>query len=82
MFIKDILDDGSKVLLITRPSYFGKTLNMQMLRYFLDITKKDDAYLFDGLKIMNEGEIYTSKQNTYPVIFLSMNAMILLQEKI
>ena len=75
LFIKEILDNYSKILLITRPRRFGKTLNMQMLRTFLDIAKKEDAYLFDGLKIIGEGEKYTSKQNTYPVIFLSMNAI-------
>lgn len=35
LFIKDILCESSKVILITRPHRFGKTLNMSMLRYFL-----------------------------------------------
>ena len=34
LFIKDIIEEGSKVLLIPRPRRFGKSLNMSMLRYF------------------------------------------------
>ena len=40
LFIKDIIDNQSRVLLITRPRRFGKTLNMSMLRYYFDCTKK------------------------------------------
>ena len=52
-YIKDIIDNRSKVLLITRPRRFGKTLNMSMLRYYFDCTKKDSKELFKGLKIKN-----------------------------
>lgn len=34
-FIKDLLDNKSKVTLITRPRRFGKTLAMRMLQEFL-----------------------------------------------
>lgn len=45
LFIKRILDNRSRVELITRPHRFGKTLNMSMLKYFFDITK-DSKDLF------------------------------------
>lgn len=35
LFIKELLDNGSKVSLFTRPRRFGKTLALSMLRYFL-----------------------------------------------
>lgn len=38
MMIEEFLEYGDKVALITRPRRFGKTLNMTMLREFLDIT--------------------------------------------
>ncbi|SHH34662.1 AAA family ATPase, partial [Tepidibacter thalassicus] len=31
LFIKEIIDDGSEVILLPRPRRFGKTLNMSML---------------------------------------------------
>ena len=34
LFIKELLDNGSKVSLFTRPRRFGKTLALSMLRYF------------------------------------------------
>lgn len=34
LFIKEIIDDGAKVILIPRPRRFGKTLNLSMLNYF------------------------------------------------
>ena len=51
-FITNILDDGSKVKLFTRPRRFGKTLNMSMLKYFFDIhNSKENKELFNGLDI-------------------------------
>ena len=72
LFIKNILDNQSNVALITRPRRFGKTLNMSMLRYFLDCNKKDTSVLFEGLKIMEQGEEYTSKLGAYPCIYITL----------
>ena len=72
LFIKDVIDNTSKVTLITRPRRFGKTLNMSMLRYFFDCTKKDTCELFKGLKIMEQGEEYTSKLGGYPCIYFTL----------
>ena len=72
LFIKDIIDNQSKVLLITRPRRFGKTLNMSMLRYYFDCEMKNTKELFKNLKIINQGEKYTSKQGYYPCIYMTM----------
>ena len=71
LFVKDVIDDTSGAILITRPRRFGKTLNMSMLDYFFNIDKKDSKELFKGLKIMEEGEEYTSKLGYYPCIFVT-----------
>ncbi len=34
LFIKEVIEDESKIRLITRPRRWGKTLNMSMLHYF------------------------------------------------
>ena len=72
MYIKDILDNKSEIILVTRPRRFGKTLNMSMLKYYFDCTKKDSKELFKGLKIMKQGEQYTSKLGYYPVIYITL----------
>ena len=72
MYIKDIIDNQSGVVLITRPRRFGKTLNMSMLKYFFDCDVKDGEELFKGLKIMEQGEKYTSKLGAYPCIYLTL----------
>ena len=72
LFIKNIIDNQSGVVLITRPRRFGKTLNMSMLRYYFDCTKKNTKELFEGLKIMEQDEKYTSKQGYYPCIYMTM----------
>lgn len=69
LMIRDFLDTGDKVTLITRPRRFGKTLNMTMLREFFDITK-DSRQLFQGLSIMDTE--YASQINSRPVIFLTL----------
>ena len=72
IYIKDIIDNQSRVVLVTRPRRFGKTLNMSMLRYFFDCDIKDSKELFEGLKIMEQGEKYTSKLGMYPCIYLTL----------
>ena len=72
LFIKHVLDNQSAIALITRPRRFGKTLNMSMLRHFLDCNQKDSRKLFEGLKIMEQGETYTEKLGAYPCIYLTM----------
>ena len=72
LYIKDIIDNKSKVILVTRPRRFGKTLNMSMLRYYFDVKGKENKELFNGLKIMRQDEYYTSKLGYYPVIYLTL----------
>ena len=69
--IEDIIKDGSKVKLFTRPRRFGKTLNMSTLKYFFDIKEKEkNREFFKGLYIENSPVF--SEQGKYPVIFISM----------
>ena len=72
MYIKNIIDNESRVVLVTRPRRFGKTLNMSMLKYYFDCTKTDNQELFNDLKIMEQGEEYTSKLGYYPVIYITL----------
>lgn len=68
LMIKDFLERGSEVTLITRPRRFGKTINMSMMSEFFDITK-DSKEIFKGTKIMDTP--YASELNQYPTIFIS-----------
>ena len=71
-FIKNIIDNQSSVVLITRPRRFGKTLNMSTLRYYFDNQIKDAKELFQNLKIMQMGEKYTSQMSSYPCIYMTL----------
>ena len=73
LLISEIIDSG-KVVLITRPRRFGKTLNQYMLKYFFDL-KEDNAYLFKDLKICEDKEIIDNYLNKYPVIFFSLKGV-------
>ena len=72
MLIYELLHSGGQNNLITRPRRFGKSLNFSMLKYFFDINEKDNAYLFDGLKISEHYEELAMYRNTHPVITLSL----------
>ena len=78
MLIKELLDKKGDVNLFTRPRRFGKTLNMSMLQSFFEYArddkggKKDNSYLFSGLRIMEVGEQYRSHMGQYPVINLTL----------
>ena len=70
-FIDEIVKDGAKVKLFTRPRRFGKTLNMSMLKYFFDVEKKEEnRKLFKDLYIEKTDSF--KEQGQYPVIFLSL----------
>ena len=68
--ISNLLYDGAKVNLFTRPRRFGKTLNMSMLKHFFDIENgAENRKLFENLKISDSK--YMTEQGKYPVIFIS-----------
>lgn len=74
IFIKDIFDDNSKVILITRPRRFGKTLNLSMLHHFLaeEVVGQKTAGLFDKYKIKTiDDGAYMQHQGQYPTIFIT-----------
>ena len=77
MMLKDLIDDGAKVILFTRPRRFGKTLNMSMIQYFFEETSilHEHAKLFDGLKISEYPEYIEKYQGQYPVINVSFKSM-------
>ena len=79
MFIKELLDLKGEVNLFIRPRRFGKTLNLSMLRYFFEDTgetkkNEENKSLFQGLKIMEQGEEYTEHMGAYPVINLTLKS--------
>lgn len=71
MLIKEFLDSRPKVSLFTRPRRFGKTLAMDMLKTYFEISNEDTSVFFRDKKIWQCGEYYQSHQGKYPVIFLS-----------
>ena len=76
--IEHIINDLSKVHLITRPRRFGKTLNLSMIRYFFEAPPPGgsstdappNASLFDGMSI-TEHPRCREYMGQYPVIHLS-----------
>ena len=72
-FLQELLDQRSKVTLITRPRRFGKTLNMSMLYYFFTNQNADEnRALFCGTQIEASGAPYMDEQGQYPTVFLSL----------
>jgi len=70
-FIDEVIKDGAKVKLFTRPRRFGKTLNMSMLKYFFDIKEgQENRKIFKNLYIEKTESF--KEQGQYPVIFLSL----------
>ena len=71
LMIRDFLDTKPMVSLFTRPWRFGKTPNMDMLRVFFEKTAEDTSIYFKDKHIWQCGDLYTSHQGQYPVIFLT-----------
>lgn len=71
LLIKEFLEQKPLVSLFTRPRRFGKTLNMDMLRVFFEISDEDTSIYFKDKAIWRCGEEYRLHQGKYPVIFLT-----------
>ena len=71
-FIRQIIEDGSKITLLSRPRRFGKTLNLSTLRYFFEKTE-GNVYrpLFNG-KSIEEWTDFDKYQGKYPVIMVTL----------
>lgn len=72
-FIKDLLEQWSKVNLFTRPRRFGKSLNMSMLRYFFE--PGGDKEMFKNLAISKETELCEEYMGKFPVVSISLKGM-------
>jgi len=71
LLLKEVINDSAKVILITRPRRFGKTLNLSMLYYFFQQNNIEEENLFKNLLISEDQEFCKKHQNQYPVIFIS-----------
>ena len=71
LLIKDFIDEKPIVSLFTRPRRFGKTLTMDMLRTYFELSNDDNSRYFKDKTIWSCGEEYTKHQGKYPVIFLT-----------
>ena len=71
LFVRDIIEDGAHVIVITRLRRFGKTLNLSMLYYFLRQNHSEERNLFEGLNISKDNEFCKEHQQQYPVIYIT-----------
>lgn len=80
LLIRELLDNGGKVYLFTRPRRFGKTLGLSMLKTFFEREigaagePVDNSRYFDGMAIVRAGDAYTQHMGSYPVISLSLKS--------
>ena len=78
LLVRDILEKGGNVTLITRPRRFGKTLGVSMLRTFFELeydrngNAVDKRRYFKGMRVMGAGEEILAHMGRYPVINLSL----------
>ena len=76
--IRAVIEDKSRVLVLTRPRRFGKTLFMDTLKSFLQVdfenpgaTDKHEK-LFAGLCILKHSDFCRQFMGQYPVLILSL----------
>lgn len=80
-FIKTVVQYNAKVLLITRPRRFGKSLFMDTIFRFLAINPAKpgntevNAKLFSGLKISEDHDFCDAYMGQYPVVSLSLKSI-------
>jgi len=67
MFIAEALENLAESKLILRPRRFGKSLNLSMLKSFLEIGSPKG--LFEGLEIAAHADLCEAHQGKHPVLY-------------
>lgn len=70
LFVEEVLTSPYKIILLTRPRRFGKTLNLNLLYHFFEKRETDESHLFEGLAI-SLSDVYKDHLSKYPVIHLT-----------
>jgi len=82
LLIKDFIEDKSSIIRVITPSGYGKTVNLNMLRYFFEMNYKDEnnnenKKFFENLNIAKEtkdGESYIDLyQGKFPVVYINFD---------
>eukprot|EP00833_Pecoramyces_ruminatium_P013626 jgi/Orpsp1_1/1187658/evm.model.d7180000059276.1 len=82
LIIKEFLEESSSIICVTRPSGYGKTVNLNMMRYFFEMNYENDEIsenkkFFENLNIAKEkidGESCIDHyQGKYPVVYLNFD---------
>ncbi len=81
-FIRTVFkDNGAKVMLITRPRRFGKTLTISTFNDFLSLNPEDPEDVSRQEKWFKDTEIFKDKEfcsrymGKFPVIFVSLKSV-------
>lgn len=77
MFIADVLDCDVSVVVCCRPKGFGKSMNLSMLRCYLErpVRTRPDCGLFVGTQIWDANDgLYRDEYACYPVVALDFSA--------
>lgn len=78
LFIADMLDCEASVALCCRPKGFGKSMNLSMLKCYLErpVHRRADRNIFVGTQIWEAGGgRYRDEHARYPVISLDLSAV-------
>jgi len=83
LLIKEFLEEASSIICVTRPSGYGKTINLTMMCYFFEMNYENDEIsenkkYFENLNIAKEkiyGESYIDHyQGKYPIVYLDFES--------
>ena len=80
-FVQTVMESESRVLLLTRPRRFGKTLFIDTLKSFLQVDfgnpgdNAKNAALFSGLTVMQQHDFCAAFMGQYPVISISLKGV-------
>ena len=66
LIIKELLDNKTKVFLITRPRRFGKTLGLSTIQTFFEDERDINGNKIDNLHYFSGKKLWLQKKNIFP----------------
>jgi len=73
MWVKEVMLNPNKLIAVSRPLRMGKSLNISMLRKYIDVAETSSTVeVFEDLMLSNDLEFQREHMNKHPVLSIKM----------
>ncbi|OUM67305.1 hypothetical protein PIROE2DRAFT_5269 [Piromyces sp. E2] len=73
LIIKEFIEDISDIICVTRPTHYGKTVNITMMKYIFEMDYENEKNLNISKEKKNNQNYIDLYQGQFPVVYLDFD---------